>query len=81
MLATFILASSSLLLGALITETIFMVFLLLLLARVFIVALRRTDQRNRARRERDEAKEVVDVLRRMSEIRMETVTRIKGFPQ
>lgn len=81
MLATFILASSLLLLGALIAETVFMVFLLLLLARVFVVALRRTDQRNRVRRERDEAKEVVDVLRRMSEIRMETVTRIKGFPQ
>jgi hypothetical protein len=32
-----------------------------------------------AKRERDEAKETLGVIQRMSEIRVETVTRLRGF--
>jgi hypothetical protein len=53
---------------------------LLLAVRVLWVALEELDERyQRAKRERDEAKDTLGVIRRMSEIRVETVTRLRGF--
>jgi hypothetical protein len=62
-------------------ETVFIGLLLLLVMWLFVLVERRVYQRNHAREERDEAKEMLMVLRRMSEIRVETVARIRGFPQ
>ncbi|MGC2373117.1 MAG: hypothetical protein WA484_04500 [Solirubrobacteraceae bacterium] len=62
-------------------ETIVIVLLLLLVLRLGIVEMRYLRQRDRARRERDEARETLHTLRRMSEIRVETVTRLRGFIQ
>jgi hypothetical protein len=55
--------------------------LVLLLWRVAVVGAQSRRQCDRARRERDEAKETLLILRRMSEIRVETVTRLRGFAQ
>ena len=53
---------------------------LLLFIRLLWVAFDRVDRRiERAERERDEARDTLGVLRRMSEIRVETVIRMKGF--
>jgi hypothetical protein len=57
-----------------------LVVVLLLALRVLWVSAADLDERfRRARRERDEAKEGLAVIRRMSEIRVETVTRMRGF--
>ncbi len=62
-------------------ETAFIVLVMHLVMWLFVLVERRVYQRNQAREERDEAKETMAVLRRMSEIRMETVARLRGFPQ
>jgi uncharacterized membrane protein affecting hemolysin expression len=55
--------------------------LLLLLAIVFVLFQGVLWMRNcqRAEAEREEARRTLDTLRRMSEIRVETVTRLRGF--
>ncbi|HEY4810999.1 MAG TPA: hypothetical protein VIH71_08085 [Solirubrobacteraceae bacterium] len=60
-------------------EAVVIVLMLALLARVGSVGAEFRRERNRARRERDEAREMLATLRRMSEIRVETVTRMRGF--
>jgi hypothetical protein len=55
--------------------------LVLLVLRLGIVEMRYLRQRDRARRERDEAREILAVIRRMSEIRVEVITRLRGFAQ
>jgi hypothetical protein len=62
-------------------ETVVIVILFLLVCRLAVVGERRVRQRDQARRERDEARQVLQTLRRMSEIRVETVARIRGFPR
>lgn len=62
-------------------ETILIVVLFLLVLRLGVVGARRIRQRDRARRERDEARQILQTLRRMSEIRVETVTRLRGFAE
>jgi hypothetical protein len=57
-----------------------LILALLLAVRVLWVSAADLDERfRRARRERDDAKEVLAVIRRMSEIRVKTVTRMRGF--
>jgi type II secretory pathway component PulK len=63
------------------TEAAVIVVLLLLMLRLGMVGGLYLRQRNRARRERDEARQVLRTIRRMSEIRVETVTRLRGFTQ
>jgi hypothetical protein len=63
------------------TEAVVIVLLLLLVLRLGVVEMRYLGQRDLARRERDEAKETLHTLQRMSEIRVETVTRLRGFSQ
>jgi hypothetical protein len=60
-------------------EAVVIVLLLALVLRVGSVGAEFGRERNRARRERDEAREMLATLRRMSEIRVETVTRLRGF--
>ena len=62
-------------------ETALIILLVLLLLRVVVVGEESRWQYDRARRERDEAKEQLATLRRMSEIRVETVSRLRGFTQ
>lgn len=78
MSAAFILAAS-LLHVVVYVQSALIVILVLMVLRVGTVGMRRVRQRDRARRERDKAEEVLDTLRRMSEIRLETVARIQGF--
>jgi hypothetical protein len=57
-----------------------LIVLLLLALRVLWVEFDDLEaSRRRASRERDEAKEMLAVIRRMSEIRVETVMRLRGF--
>jgi len=77
MAATVGFASS--LLTVIYVEAAVIVALLLLVLRVGVVGMRRMSQRDRARRERDEARRTLHALERMSEIRVETVTRLRGF--
>ena len=62
-------------------EAVLIVVLLLLILRLGVVGARGIRQRDRARRERDEAKASLATIRRMSEIRVEAVTRLRGFAQ
>jgi Na+-transporting methylmalonyl-CoA/oxaloacetate decarboxylase gamma subunit len=78
MLATVVLGLSLLHL-AVYGEAVVIVLLLVLVLRVGSVGAEFGRERNRARRERDEARETLATLRRMSEIRVETVTRMRGF--
>jgi hypothetical protein len=64
---------------AIYAEAVVIVLLLALAIRVGSVGAEFGRERNRARRERDEAREMLATLRRMSEIRVETVTRMRGF--
>lgn len=64
---------------AIYSEAVVIVLLLGLVWRVDSVGAEFGRERNRARRERDEAREMLATLRRMSEIRVETVTRLRGF--
>jgi uncharacterized membrane protein len=61
------------------TEAAVIVLLLLFGIRVCEANERIAKDRSRARRERDEAQANLRALRRMSEIRVETVTRLRGF--
>ncbi|HEY7831906.1 MAG TPA: hypothetical protein VIC06_15200 [Solirubrobacteraceae bacterium] len=78
--ATILILAVSLLQLTICVETVFIGLLLLLVMWLFVLVERRVYQRNQAREERDEAKEILTVLRRMSEIRLETVARLR-FPQ
>ena len=60
-------------------EAVVIVLLVAVVIRVGSVGAEFGRERNRARRERDEAREMLATLRRMSEIRVETVTRMRGF--
>lgn len=71
--------STSVLHLAVYTQAAVIVTLLLLVLRVGVVGMRRMRQRDRARRERDEARRTLHTLERMSEIRVETITRLRGF--
>jgi hypothetical protein len=62
-------------------QTAVIVALALLLLRVGIVGERSRKERDRARGECNEVKEQLATLRRMSEIRLEVVTRLRGFNQ
>jgi uncharacterized membrane protein len=64
---------------AIYAEAVVIVLLLVLVIRIGIVGAEFRRERSRARRERDEAREMLATLRRMSEIRVETVTRMRGF--
>jgi hypothetical protein len=56
------------------------IFLLLLIVlRIGVVEMRYLRQRDQARWERDEAREILAVIRRMSEIRVEVKTQLRGF--
>lgn len=61
------------------SEAVVIGLLLVLVLRVGRVGAEFGRERDRARRERDEAREMLATLRRMSEIRVETVTRLRGF--
>jgi hypothetical protein len=61
------------------SEAVVIALLLVLVSRVGSVGADFGWERDRARRERDEAREMLATLRRMSEIRVETVTRLRGF--
>ncbi|HWY18454.1 MAG TPA: hypothetical protein VNY27_07050 [Solirubrobacteraceae bacterium] len=61
------------------TEALVIVVLMFLVLRLCIGVDWLANQRDRARGERDEARETLAVIRRMSEIRVETVTRLRGF--
>lgn len=59
-----------------------LIILLLLFVRALWRECYRLDDRAKAvKRERDEAKDTLALIRRMSEIRVETVTRMRGFSQ
>lgn len=60
-------------------EMLLIALLIVVVIRVGSVGAELGRERNRARRERDEAREMLATLRRMSEIRVETVTRLRGF--
>ncbi|MGH2911018.1 MAG: hypothetical protein ACRDJ3_00935 [Solirubrobacteraceae bacterium] len=62
-------------------ESALILILVLLVFRLGTVGMRRVRQRDRARRERDEAKEILAVIRQISKIRCETVARLQGFSQ
>jgi hypothetical protein len=79
--ATILILAVSLLQLTVCVETVFIGLLLLLVMWLFVLVERRVYQRNQARAERDEAKGMLTVLRRMSEIRVETVAKLRGFPQ
>jgi hypothetical protein len=80
-MSAFLIFAAPLLHVAVYTEAVVIVLLLLLVLRISVVEMRYLRQRDRARRERDEAKETLHTLQRMSEIRVETVTRLRGFSQ
>ncbi len=61
------------------TEAVLIVVLLLALGVVLIRAVVWMRDCEHAEAERDEARETLHTLRRMSEIRVETVTRMRGF--
>lgn len=59
---------------------VFVIGGLLFLLYAFAAELGRLEERERqACRERDEARKTLELIRRMSEIRVETVTRMRGF--
>jgi hypothetical protein len=62
-------------------ESFLIVVLLCFTGWMLVVNMHYVDKCERAKRERDEARQMLQTLRRMSEIRLETVARIKGFPQ
>lgn len=79
-MATTIFISATVLLHLTISvETAVIVLLVLLLWRSLVLMAQFRRQCARARRERNEAKEQLATLRRMSEIRVETVTRLGAF--
>lgn len=63
------------------TEAAIIVVLLLLALWLLAQSVCWMEKYERARRERDEAKANLATIRRMSEIRVETVTRLRGFAQ
>jgi hypothetical protein len=73
--------STSVLSVAVCAEAAVIFVLVLMLWRVAVVGARYLRQRDRARRERNEARQTLALIRRMSEIRVETVTRLRGFIQ
>jgi hypothetical protein len=60
-------------------EAAIIVTLMLVVAVLRDAIIRLDNRRLRAKRERDEAKDVLNLIRRMSEIRVETLTRMRGF--
>jgi MFS superfamily sulfate permease-like transporter len=60
-------------------QTAVIVLLVLLLLRVGAVGAQSRRQLVQARRERNQAKEQLATLRRMSEIRLDVVARLGGF--
>jgi hypothetical protein len=60
-------------------QTAVIVLLVLLLLRVGAVGAQSRKQLVQARRERNQAKEQLATLRRMSEIRLDVVARLGGF--
>lgn len=60
-------------------EVFAIVALLLLVQKLLLISDVYLNERDEAERQRDEAKETLAVVRRMSELRVETVMRIQGF--
>lgn len=80
MVVAFIIAASLLHVVVYVQSALILILLLMVL-RVGFVGMRRVRQRDRARRERDKAEEILATVRRMSEIRLETVAILSGFRQ